>query len=272
MTETKQELAILIAQLVKKPVEPAAVQKVLETVTADPQRQQRILQQLKRLVAWPDDPAWLELIAAYQEGVTVPQMADFLAARAILAEIAPELKLPFDQLEALPPAADDFLGDFPTFAEQWTQQQLMETTGWVRALNYEWQQVRATGNVIIRWLNNLNVTLAPPLTPLAVKGQIQPTEADELVQRITLSQAEVEDLELEAVIRRSRAEPEQCLLVVSAQVPSRWPELAGLQVQASAGAWQAEGVTNGDGEVIFSGIPLEALDTLVIEVRPNQAV
>ena len=80
--------------------------------------------------------------------------------------------------------------------------------------------------------------------------------------------AEVEDLDMEVTVLTDPAQAEHGIVRVRAEVPSRWPELAGTGITASAGEWQAQGQTDDNGEVTFTGLPLTLLDQLRVEVSP----
>jgi hypothetical protein len=144
-------------------------------------------------------------------------------------------------------------------------------SGWVKTtLGIEWRRVREAGReagkVIIRLLTE-PLPPQPQLAPMAVRGRTE-AEPGDVVRRIALGPDQVEDLDLEAAIRRSSDDPQLCTLTVRAAIPSRWPDLAGTQVQATAGDWGAEGVTDEEGEVTFAGLSVNSVDMLVIEVNP----
>ncbi len=142
-------------------------------------------------------------------------------------------------------------------------------SNWSQALGFEWQCVRETGQMVIRLLGQ---ALSPPrmLRPaaIAVKGQAHGLEEDDVVCRITLDPDETGDLDIEAIIRRDQDDPQLGILVVRAQSPSRWPDLAGTLVWAAAGDWQAEDMTNDEGMVTLTGLPIGLLDALSIKVIP----
>ncbi len=142
-------------------------------------------------------------------------------------------------------------------------------SNWSQAPGFEWQRVRETGQMVIRLLGQV---LSPPqmLRPaaIAVKGQARGLEEDDVVYRITLDPDDTGDLDIEASIRRDQDDPELGILVARVQSPSRWPELAGTLVWAAAGDWQAEGLSNDEGMVTLTGLPIALLDVLSIKVIP----
>jgi hypothetical protein len=103
---------------------------------------------------------------------------------------------------------------------------------------------------------------------IAVKGQAHGLEEQDVVCHITLDSDETGDLDIEAIVRHAQDDPGPGILIARVQSPSRWPELAGTLVQAGAGDWQAEGMTDDDGMVTLTGLPLGLLDVLSIRVVP----
>ncbi len=141
-----------------------------------------------------------------------------------------------------------------------------EEPGWIQAAGFMWSHLRETGEVIIRLLSEVAVPPVPRLALASVKGHTPGQEAD-VLRRIELSAEETGGADIVAVVQRSQADPQQCTLVVRVQLPSRWPDLKGTLIQATAGNWQAEGQTDDAGEVILEGMPVVLLDALSIHIR-----
>lgn len=97
-----------------------------------------------------------------------------------------------------------------------------------------------------------------------------PAESQRYGERLfSLSQDEesTEALPLTLAAYRDNANPDLCLLEVTAAPPERsWPELEGIQVtlQAEGNTWEDQ--TDAWGLASFEGIPLTLLDQLLIEV------
>ena len=263
--------AILIAHLLDESIDQTKLHAMLTRLAATPAEQQQIFAQVQWWLEAHNDPAWLEMAAAAHDGLRLPEMEEWLAVREALADIAPLIVHPFDLLQAISSDEEPLLPSYPTFVEQWQQQNQAAPPAWVSAVGFEWQQWQETGRLLIRQIQDALTLPVPLLTPVAVKGHAaNPAQpAAELLQRITLNQAELEDCDVEAVLWRNPQAPHACTLVVSVQIPSRWPDLAGIPVQVKAGAWQAEGRTNADGEVTFAEISEELIPLLLIEIQTS---
>jgi hypothetical protein len=138
--------------------------------------------------------------------------------------------------------------------------------GWREAGGFIWQRFQEKGAILIRILQEALLPLPPH--PLAVKGHKPEVSDLEIIRRITLSPDETGDLDIEAIIWRDPQSSTYCQMSIRVQSPYRWPELAGVVVQAVAHTWQREGTTNDNGEVTFGGLPEEWSGELSIEVRP----
>lgn len=139
---------------------------------------------------------------------------------------------------------------------------------WIKELGFEWRRrVLEISGVIIRLLTEPLVPHPLQLAPIPVKGRVEAEPAD-VVRRVILGPEQTDDLDLEATVRQSSDDPQLCTLTVRAAIPSRWPDLAGTQVRATAGDWRAEGLTDEQGEVTLAGLPASLVDRLVIKVSP----
>ncbi len=137
---------------------------------------------------------------------------------------------------------------------------------WVQELGFEWQRVREIGRIMIRLLGEALTPGALQPAPIALRGH--QAEQGDVLRRLILSPDQTEDLDLEVTIARQTDNPQQYTLTVLAQVPNRWPDLSGVQVQATAGAWNATGTTDEIGKVILEGLPIDLLKILFIEISP----
>jgi hypothetical protein len=141
-------------------------------------------------------------------------------------------------------------------------------SGWVQKAGFEWRRLHETGQVMIRLLGAALSPPPPQPLPLAVKGHTLDTGETDILRHIALGPDQVDDLDMEAIVRQGHDDSGQCTLVVRVQIPSRWPEFAGTLVRVSAGDWRAEERTDQDGIVSFDGIPQALLDQLTIETQP----
>ncbi len=135
---------------------------------------------------------------------------------------------------------------------------------WTPVVGGLWSRLRETGEIIIRFLKETSAPLDLALLP--VKGRAADTE--EVLHRVVMSHEETGDADIEAILRRDPENLEQCVVTVRVQVPGRWPELAGTQVRAQAGEWQANGYTDEAGEVQLSGLPIELVTEVNLEITP----
>jgi hypothetical protein len=268
--QTNQQLvSTLLAYLFGQPNEPAVIPTIIATLQDDPVLSADVEAQLKTLLSWKEDPAWLEAVAAYREGTLLPSIVTFLPLQDLLEEATPHLLTQFEllttpaiepEIEALPP--------MPGWIEQWQQQQADQTPQWLQAVGYEWQFWRETGRVVIRLLKDVLQPSTPAITPIGVKGHVAATSPSdqEVIRRIRLPSTQLDEREVEAVLLRDRQSLERYTLLINVQSPERWPDLAGIKVSAQIGEWQCQGSTNQQGEVQFEQVPAEEVHELMIEV------
>jgi hypothetical protein len=260
-----------LAYLFGQPIKPADIPTIIATLQNDPGLSADVEAQLKTLLSWKEDPAWLEAVAAYREGTLLPSIVTFLPLQDLLEEATPHLLTQFELLTT--PAIEpeiDALPQMSGWIEQWQQQQADKTPQWLQAIGYEWQFWRETGHIIIRLLKDGLQTSSSLAAPIAVKGHtIAQHDTDyEVVRRIRLPADQIADQEIEAILLRKGPMPELLTLVIRVQSPARWPNLAGISVTVQAEQWHFSGVTNTEGEIHIEGVPPAALDSLVIEVLP----
>ncbi|MEM7029929.1 MAG: hypothetical protein AAF629_10225 [Chloroflexota bacterium] len=161
------------------------------------------------------------------------------------------------------------LGAFLAVEE--TEQEAVEATSavpWQVGLGFEWQ-LREAGRMVIRLISDALMPPQPQFAAIAVKGQSDANDPT-IVRHIVLTPEEVDDLDLEIIIRQLKPDGGTCTVQVRAEVPSRWPDLAGVTVVAQAADWQAEAITDDDGQVNFSDLPAQLVDQLVVEARLSE--
>ena len=262
------EIELLLAQLLGQPLDSNMLESLFELL-ADHPDPPAMLDHLQSLLSWEDDPDWLQAIAAARDGFIMPEVEEFLEERDALITMAPDLVAEFDMLLASSPADDDdLLPDFPTFAEQFGQ----NNPTWIEALGFQWRRIQESGQVVIQRLHQAlgpsqATSMGRPYTPIAVKGHTSGSNESDILHRIKLEPEETGEMDIEAIIRREQNDAQRCTLTVRALIPSQW-EWSGTVVKARAGDWQAEGATNDEGEVVLEGMPESELEGLLIEVNP----
>ncbi len=270
--QTNQQLvSTLLTYLFGQPSEPAVIQTIIATLQDDPVLRADVEAQLKTLLSWKEDPAWLEAVAAYREGTLLPTIVTFLPLQDLLEGATPHLLTQFELLTtpSIEPEIEVF-PQMPSWIEQWQQQQADQTPQWLQAVGYEWQFWRETGRVVIRLLKDGFQASSSLAAPIAVKGHTiaQHDPDHEVVRRIRLPADQIADQEIEAILLRKGPESEIVTLVIRVQSPARWPNLAGISVTVQAEQWHFTDVTNMKGEIHIEGVPPTAFDSLVIEVLP----
>lgn len=254
--QTGAELETLLAHLLansagSQPLEKAAISLEMEDA----------LTSLESLFSWEDDPAWLEAIAAARGGLLVPEIEGFLENnKAALSNMAPKLVTQFEILSEMPITEDEaFLPAFPTFAEE-------QSATWIKEAGFKWKRLQESGRLLIQLLQ---ASFRPsPLSEQAVRGTNTDLEKTKAIHQLSIQADDPDDLDVEGVIWPHPDVPQQGILRIRAQIPSRWPNMEGILVKATAENWEVEGTTNDDGDVFLEGLPLEAVDTLKIEITP----
>lgn len=147
----------------------------------------------------------------------------------------------------------------------------------------EWH--RASG-LAWRWneLGALLVQLLAPPTPPALAYRSSRGATDtEIIRQARLGMEHVDNLEVQVTVynapeqidhvHNDEEKQDEISLIYTVEVEVIRPdsifaaELAGIAIQAQAGAWQHAAVTDSDGKVRFSELPPEQLDELQIEVN-----
>ena len=120
MMSQKENLKLLLAYLLDIPSDRTRQRHLLEDLAVTDQDEiESLLQRLEGVINGQDDPEWLEEVAAAKEGLILPEVAQFLAEREALLTVAPNVVMQFDMLlEDSAADEEEFLADFPTFAEQ----------------------------------------------------------------------------------------------------------------------------------------------------------
>jgi hypothetical protein len=115
------------------------------------------------------------------------------------------------------------------------------------------------------WLNVAAITTGVlAAQPVLVTKGSQPTPGEVLYQ-FSLGDEELGDLDVEVTAVRE-ANPATCTLLIQAQVPSRWPELAGVEVVLFAPGETRTAITDENGQVSFPGFSIVALGQVSFRV------
>lgn len=115
-----------------------------------------------------------------------------------------------------------------------------------------------------------------PLQPVLVtRGRQDPRRPEPsepavgaTIYQLAIGSEELEDLDLEVKAVRT-ADPAYCTLIVTARIPSRWPELEGIEVVVLRSEPTRRGQTNAEGEVIFEQFPLTDLERIGFTINPT---
>ncbi len=139
---------------------------------------------------------------------------------------------------------------------------------WREALGYRWSRLQDMKAILVAFLDQALSPPGPGPAAVAVKGSLQAEESDPL-RHIHLSPDETGGVDIEARVLREAPPSDHCQLIVRVQIPERWPELAGVHVRAQAGSWSAEGISDREGEVRFSGFSEADIPLLTFIVTPG---
>lgn len=113
-----------------------------------------------------------------------------------------------------------------------------------------------------------------PLQPVLVtrshpaKGE---TSRDEIIHQLSIGSEELGDLDLEIKAVRTGDE-NYCTLMVTARVPSRWPDLGGLEVIVLRSEPVRSGRTDEEGQVIFEQFPVKDLAHIGFKINTLEEV
>lgn len=189
--------------------------------------------------------------------------ADNRAALALHLVQCPDCLLNYRLLHDLESLAAEPEMTFPAADLSFLAPRWEQTTDWCYQL---WHSGSQVVRVVLRLAEEL---AAPPvpLKPLAVKGvPLVDSPRRSIVRQVNLTPTDSDDLDIEAVIWHVPHDVHSYALTVRVQVPSRWPDLAGTAVYATAAEWSMEGTTDAEGMVQFKGLPAVWLDQLTITV------
>ena len=117
-----------------------------------------------------------------------------------------------------------------------------------------------------------------PLQPVLVtrsKPERSPTEAnneaDAPLYQLSIGSEELDDLDLEIKALRT-PDPTYCTLCVTVRIPSRWPDLAGIDVVVLRSEPIRRGQTNAEGQVIFADFLVADLERIGFTINPADGV
>lgn len=128
----------------------------------------------------------------------------------------------------------------------------------------------------LRLVINLAIALwePPRLAPAyAVKGETPPEEAGDatdvrLPRRFSLDPTDIADVQVTIAVLPDTEATDACNLVAKVEVPSRWPDLSGIEVVLAWAETRLSQPTDESGEVIFGPLPCTALQTARLSVQP----
>jgi hypothetical protein len=98
-----------------------------------------------------------------------------------------------------------------------------------------------------------------------VRGPAASTETRPLLHYLNLDASDLNDMAVEVKVFAT-AQSALCDVVLFIDIPSRWPDLAAVQVSAVAGAWTKSATTSANGALTLSGLPISALENLSITI------
>ena len=165
---------------------------------------------------------------------------------------------------------------YPSFDELWLLQQ---TTPRLKARLSSGPVKR--GRDYLAWLGReieqgvslvlvrLADVLTPPRPAYAHRGVEAGTEG-ELLAHFSVGTEELADFEGEIYVYREREDPTLCRALVQVSIPSRWPDFSGTQVVMTDGQETRSAQTGPDGRVVFTDIPVEALDRIAFALMPPE--
>jgi hypothetical protein len=95
-----------------------------------------------------------------------------------------------------------------------------------------------------------------------------PGEGD-IIHQLSIGSEELGDLDLEIKAVRT-ADDAYCTLIVTARVPSRWPDLGGIEVTVLRSEPVRSGRTDEEGQVIFEQFPIEDLPRIGFKINSSE--
>jgi hypothetical protein len=206
----QNSLKLILTHLLGKPVASTGLEKALAQIAADPEAL-AWFEQLEYLLSEEDETDWLEAIAAASEGLTMPEIADFLGNKALLAEPRPEIVAQNEALMAAEePDPGAILPVFPDFIEQFKATHKSLSPGAVGKSGIPaqpsfWETVESAGRSVLRLFTEIPVLTGPEgatfgrlpdkLSPVALalpaaRDKDRTTRARELPQTLPLPSPE----------------------------------------------------------------------------------
>jgi hypothetical protein len=248
MSKYQADIEQLFDFLLGQPVEPEALRKSLENLNKNSDV----------LLSLGNDSRFLETVAAMNEGVIFPEMQVILEYQDILTHLYPEAMTRLNSLRADPDEPGLELMPYPTLL---ASPPFLE---WVKVVGGEFQHWQEG----IRLRFSLLLTPpAPALSFAGLKGKKTPvSDLGAGSSRIHLDPEQTGGAEIEAILQRGADEGRTAALIVRVIIPERWPQLDGIVVKAKSQGWEAEGVTDAEGEFTFHDVSAEAKDSLEISV------
>ncbi len=103
---------------------------------------------------------------------------------------------------------------------------------------------------------------------LVTRSQPKPTAIDDssILRQFSIGSEELDDLDLEIRALRTR-DPHYCTLLITAHVPSRWPDLSGVEVLVLRSKSIRSGITDEEGQIVFEEFPVEELERVTFKVK-----
>lgn len=92
--------------------------------------------------------------------------------------------------------------------------------------------------------------------------------ASKVIYQLSLGSEELGDLDLEIKAIQNE-DPAICTLLVTARVPSRWPNLSNVQVVILRSEPVRSGKTDAEGQVKFENFPVKDLERIGFQVNPT---
>jgi hypothetical protein len=104
----------------------------------------------------------------------------------------------------------------------------------------------------------------------ATKGAAKSSNLDEgrppLLQFV-LGAEETIDFDVE-VIAKQETDPQVCTVTVQAIMPSRWPQVGGIEVELHGSSYTSRGRTGEDGQAIFNSVSTRDLPQMFVHIKP----
>jgi hypothetical protein len=136
---------------------------------------------------------------------------------------------------------------------------------WQTSIGYRWTRLKEGAQVVVEVINKALSPETPSFVPASIKGKRDDEDKD-ILRHIYIPCPDEASPEVDGMIRQDKDNPELATLYLRAEIPDRWPNSAGLTVIVQAGEWRHRAVTDDAGMVTFTGMPVDAIESLVISV------